>query len=153
MMTMKIRMAASALFAVACATVAADAAQPETTTVKVAIVRTTGTCPATIPIKVTTTGFDGGVTLDITAQTMGAAYASELLSATPQRIAFAAELRSPYESCEGSGRTKDHLYGFTLHSGKLSFVVIPGVGPNATPPGLLDVSVGGTPHVKMAFTD
>jgi len=150
---MTIRTVASALLAFACVSVAADAEQTQTTTVKVAIARTAGTCPATIPIKITTTGYEGGVTLDITAQTMGAAYVSELLSATPQRIAFAADLRPPYESCEGSGRSKEALSSFTMHRGKLSFVVTPGVGPNATPPGLLDVSVDGTPHVKMAFTD
>ena len=119
----------------------------------VSIARITGTCPATIPVVVGVTRYEGGAVFDVTAQTLSAAYASKLLSATPQRIAFDADLRPAYASCEGSGRSKDGLYRFALHRGKLTYVVVPGKGPAGTVPGLLDVGVNGTPHVKMAFAD
>jgi len=97
--------------------------------------------------------YDGGATFDVTAQTMRAAYASKLLSATPQRIVFDADLRPAYASCEGFGRSKDGWYRFALHRGKLSYIVVPVKGTAANASGLLDVSVNGTPHVKMAFAD
>jgi len=112
-----------------------------------------GHVPATIPVEVGVTRYEGGAVFDVTAQTLSAAYASKLLSATPHRIAFDADLRPACASCEGSGRSKDGLYRFALRRGKLSYVVVPGKGPAGTVPGLLDVGVNGTPHVKIAFAD
>jgi len=132
-------------------TVAAAPASIEGLTVP--ITRTAGTCPTMIPVKIALTRYDGGATFDVTAQTMRAAYASKLLSATPQRIVFDADLRPAYASCEGFGRSKDGWYRFALHRGKLSYIVVPVKGTAANASGLLDVSVNGTPHVKMAFAD
>jgi hypothetical protein len=157
-MTRRIVLLASFALAVAPATsgsaLAATAPQPPPETVAVAIARTAGACPASIAVRIVTHGYEGGVTLDVTAQTTAVTFASDLVSATPQRIVFDALLRPAYESCKGAGRSKDGMFSFDLRGGKLAFVITPGKGANATPPALLDVSTEGrNPRVKMAFTD
>jgi len=127
------------------------ASSPELNTVGVAIVRAVGTCPATIRIRVASTYFEGGYTLDITAMTSDVAYVSELRSATPQQIVFNAKLRPAYESCKGSGRSKDNAHRFTLQNGTLTYVITPRKDPNNSPR-LNDVSVS-PPHVNMSFAD
>jgi hypothetical protein len=128
------------------------AALSQTTTQTVAIVRSSGTCPKSIAITVKTKQYAGGVMLDYTAQTMVPAYTAELVSATPQRIVFDAQLHEAFASCEAAGRSG--AFSFTLHKGKLTYVLTNAKGPDAVYPGLLDVSVDdGLPHVKMAIPD
>ena len=146
--------AVCALAATAAGALAATAPQPAPETVAVAIARTAGACPASIAVRTVTRGYEGGLTLDVTAQTAAVTFASDLVSATPRRIVFDALLRPAYESCTGSGRSKDGIFAFALRGGKLTYVITPGKGANATPPALLDVSTEGqNPRVKMAFTD
>jgi hypothetical protein len=123
-------------------------------TLQVHIVRSAGTCPAAIAVRTVSQGYEGGVKLDISAKTLTAAYVSELVSATPKRLEFSAELRPAYASCQGAGHSSDGKHTFTLKAGKLTYVLTPGLGPNATPPALSDVEVvGGFPRVLMAFSD
>jgi len=93
----------------------------EASTTNVRIVRTAGTCPASIAIKWTSVQYEGGSTLDVTALTMAVATVSELVSATRKRIEFRADLRPRYASCVGTGRDGGDL--FTLRGGKLTFVI------------------------------
>ena len=116
--------------------------------------RVAGTCPAAIAVRTVSQGYEGGVNLDISAKTLTVAYVSELVSATPKRLEFSAELRPAYASCRGAGHSADGQHAFTLKVGKLTYVLTPGLGPNATPPGITDVEVvGGFPRVLMAFSD
>ena len=145
------RITLSMLFAVALAT-APSAAMSQTNNQAVSITRTAGTCPKSIAVTVVTKQYEGGFTMDYTARTMVPAYSAELLSATPQRIVFDAELRPAYASCEGTGTSSDT--SFTLHKGKLMFVLTPGKGPNKTYPGLNELDVhNGLPHANMSITD
>ena len=57
------------------------------------IVRSAGTCPAAIAVRTASQGYEGGVKLDISVKTLAVAYVSELVSATPKRLEFSAELR------------------------------------------------------------
>jgi len=145
------RITMSMLFAVALAA-APSAALPQTDNRAVSITRTAGTCPKSVAVTVVTKQYPGGFTLDYTARTMVAAYSAELLSATPQRIVFDAELVPAYAACEGTGKALD--MSFTLHKGKLTFVLTPGKGPNKTYPGLNELDVhAGVPHANMSVTD
>jgi hypothetical protein len=123
-------------------------------TVQVHVVRSGGTCPAAIAVRIVSQGYEGGVKLDISAKTLAVAYVSELVSATPKRLEFSAELRPAYAACLGAGHSADGKHAFTLKAGKLTYVLTPGLGPNATPPAISDVEVvGGFPRVLMAFSD
>jgi hypothetical protein len=123
-------------------------------TLQVHIVRSAGTCPAAIAVRTASQGYEGGVKLDISVKTLAVAYVSELVSATPKRLEFNAELRPAYASCRGAGHSVDGNHTFTLKAGKLTYVLSPGLGPNATPPAITDVEVvGGFPRVMMAFSD
>jgi hypothetical protein len=120
----------------------------------VPVVRTAGTCPARVDVRVLTHQYEGGVTLDITAKTFAVAFVSEFVSATPHKIRFAASLRPAYASCKGSGHTADGRYAFAFNGGTLAYTITPGNGPNATPPGISLISTqGGNPRVIMSFTD
>jgi hypothetical protein len=145
------RTVVTALFAGALAAVPL-AAVPQTEHHVVTITRSAGTCPKSIAVTVVIKRYDAGALFDYTAQTMVPAYSAQLLSATPQRIVFDAELRPAYASCEGAGKSGET--SFTLHKGTLTYVLAPGKGPNNTYPGLIDVGVAkGLPHVNMAVTD
>jgi hypothetical protein len=123
-------------------------------TLQVHIVRSAGTCPAAIAVRTASQGYEGGVKLDISVKTLAVAYVSELVSATPKRLEFSAQLRPAYASCRGAGHSVDGKHAFTLKAGRLTYVLTPGLGPNATPPAITDVEVvGGFPRVTMAFSD
>jgi hypothetical protein len=123
-------------------------------TLHVHVVRSAGTCPTAIDVRIVSQGYEGGVKLDISAKTLSAAYVSELVSATPKRLEFNAQLRPAYGACQGAGHSPDGKHTFTLKAGTLTYVLTPGLGPNATPPAITDVEVvGGFPRVLMAFSD
>jgi hypothetical protein len=129
-------------------------ALPGAETIAVHIARTAGTCPASVAVRVLTTPYEGGATFDVRAQTSAVAFVSELASATPQRIAFEADLKPAYASCEGAGTSADRMYAFVLRAKKLRYLIVPGKGPNATYPVLLLITTEGVdPRVKMGFSD
>jgi hypothetical protein len=127
----------------------AGPAQASTTTVR--IVRTAGTCPASIAVRWTSKQFEGGSEMDVTALTMTVATVSELVSATRKRIEFQADLRLAYATCAGIGRDGGDV--FTLRGGKLSFVINNEISSGQYP-GILELDVnGGNPHVRLGIAD
>ena len=85
--------------------------------------------------------------MDVTALTMPVATLSWLVSATPKRIEFQANLRPPYATCAGIGRDGGDV--FTLRGGKLSFA-INNEFSSGTWPGIMELDVkGGNPHVRL----
>ncbi len=130
-------------------TALARPADASTTTVR--IVRSAGTCPASITVRWTSKQFEGGSELDVTALTMPVATLSELVSATPKRIEFQANLRPPYASCAGIGRDGGDV--FVLRGGRLSFV-INNAFSSGTWPGIMEIDVkSGNPHVILGIAD
>jgi hypothetical protein len=121
-------------------------------TTAVAIVRAAGTCPASIALTTTSVAHEGGATVDVTAKTSAVAYVSELVSATPKRIEFRADLKPAYASCSGAGH--DAMgNAFMLRGGKLSFMIAGSVSSGQYPVILeLDVN-GGDPHVRLGIAD
>jgi hypothetical protein len=127
----------------------AGPAQASTTTVR--IVRSAGTCPASIAVRWTSKQFEGGSEMDVTALTMTVATVSELVSATRKRIEFQADLRPAYATCAGIGRDGGDV--FTLRGGKLSFVITNEISSGQYP-GILELDVnGGNPHVRLGIAD
>ena len=125
------------------------AAQASTTNVR--IVRSAGTCPASIAIRWTAKQFEGGSEQDITALTNTVATVAELVSATRKRIEFQADLKPAYASCAGTGR--DGGDTFTLRGGKLTFVITNEISSGVYP-GILELDVnGGIPHVRLGIAD
>ena len=123
----------------------------EAATASVRIVRSAGTCPASITVRWTTKQFEGGSEMDITAVTMAVATVSELVSATRKRIEFQADLRPAYASCVGAGRDGSDV--FMLRGGKLRFVINNEIS-SGTYPGILELDVnGGNPHVRLGIAD
>jgi hypothetical protein len=146
----------AALLALVCAALplAAIAQTTTTATTTVRIVRSAGNCPATIPVVVATTQYEGGSTIDVTARTMTAAFTAALISATRKQIVFDAELRPAYVSCEGKGRTTEGLHEFVLHHGRLGYTITLAHGAEAEYDALLDVGVvRGFPHATVSFGD
>jgi hypothetical protein len=132
----------------------AAAGQQQTQMTAVGIVRTAGTCPKSIVVRVATQGYEGGVNIEIVPQTFAVAFVSELVSATPQRVVFRASLRPAYASCRGTGRSSDGEHTFSLKDGNVEYVLSPVKGPNATWPVLLNLSSEGqNPRLKIAFSD
>lgn len=126
------------------------AAQASMTSVP--IVRAAGTCPASIPVTTTSVPHEGGATVDVSAKTSAVAYVSELVSATPKRIEFRADLKPAYASCTGTGHDASGN-AFALRGGKLSFVIAGSVSSGQYPVILeLDVN-GGNPHVRLGIAD
>ena len=124
-------------------------AEAATTTVR--IVRSAGSCPASITVRWTSKQFEGGSEMDVTALTMTVATVSELVSATRKRIEFQADLRPAYATCSGVGR--DGGDAFTLRGGKLSFVINNEISSGQYP-GILELDVnGGNPHVRLGIAD
>ena len=123
----------------------------EAATTNVRIVRSAGTCPASIAIRWTSVQYEGGSTMDVTALTMTVATVSELVSATRKRIEFRADLRPQYASCVGAGRDGGDV--FTLRGGKLTFVINNEISSGQYP-GVeeLDVKTG-NPHVILGIAD
>jgi hypothetical protein len=145
------RFTVSALLALACAALP-SAGSAETTAVRV--VRTAGSCPATIPVSVVTKQYEGGSTTDVTARTMTAAFTAVLISATRKQIVFDAELRPAFASCEGKGTTTDGMHAFVLHRGRLGYTITLARGPEADYDAIVDVGVtGGLPHATVQFAD
>jgi len=131
--------------------IASLAAPADATTTGVRVVRSAGTCPASITIRWTSKQFEGGSEMDVTALTMAVATVSELVSATRKRIEFQADLRPAYASCVGIGR--DGADVFTLRGGKLRFVINNEI-TSGTYPGILELDVnGGNPHVRLGIAD
>jgi hypothetical protein len=137
---------------VAGAFIAASLAGPAgATTTNVRVVRSAGTCPASIAVRWTSKQFEGGSEMDVTALTMTVATVSELVSATRKRIEFQADLRPAYASCTGIGRDGGDV--FTLRGGKLSFVINNEISSGQYP-GILELDVnGGNPHVRLGIAD
>jgi hypothetical protein len=130
-------------------TLLAGPAEAATTTVR--IVRSAGTCPASITVRWTSRQFEGGSEMDVTALTMPVATVSELVSATRKRIEFQAGLRPAYATCAGIGRDGGDV--FTLRGGKLSFVINNEISSGQYP-GILELDVnGGNPHVRLGIAD
>ncbi len=124
-------------------------AQASTTNVR--IVRSAGTCPASIAIRWTSVQYEGGSTMDVTALTMAVATGSELVSATRKRIEFRADLRPQYASCVGTGRDGGDV--FILRGGKLTFVINNEISSGQYP-GVEELDVkGGNPHVTLGIAD
>lgn len=127
------------------------AAPAAAATTNVRIVRSAGTCPASIAIRWTATQYEGGSTMSVTALTMPVATLAALVSATRKRIEFEADLRPAYASCVGTGREGDDV--FTLRGGKLRFVMTNGISSGQYP-GILELDVnGGNPHVSLGIAD
>ena len=127
------------------------AAPAEASTTNVRIVRSAGTCPASIAIRWTSTQYEGGSTMDLTALTMTVATTSELVSATRKRIEFRADLRPQFASCAGTGRDGGDV--FTLRGGKLTFVINNEISSGQYP-GVEELDVkGGNPHVILGIAD
>jgi hypothetical protein len=127
------------------------AAPAQASTTNVRIVRSAGTCPASIAVRWTSKQFEGGSEMDVTALTMTVATVSELVSATRKRIEFQADLRPAYASCAGIGRDGGDV--FTLRGGKLSFVINNEISSGQYP-GILELDVnGGNPHVRLGIAD
>jgi hypothetical protein len=144
------RFTVSALLALACAALP-SAGSAEITAVRV--VRSAGSCPATIPVSVTTKQYEGGSTTDVTARTMTAAFTAVLISATRKQIVFDAELRPAYASCEGKG-TADGMHTFALHHGRLAYTITLARGPEDAYNAIVDVGVvNGLPHATVQFAD
>lgn len=130
---------------------ASVAGPAEAMTTSVRVVRSAGTCPASITVRWTSKQFEGGSEMDVTALTMAVATVSELVSATRKRIEFQADLRPAYASCVGAGR--DGGDEFTLRGGKLHFVINNEIS-SGTYPGILELDVnGGNPHVRLGIAD
>jgi hypothetical protein len=137
--------------AAGCLMLAGPAAAARSMTQNVHIVRTAGTCPASIAVRTTAVPFEGGATYDVTATTFAVAFVSELVIATPKRIEFRAGLRPAYASCAGTGRYEGNV--FTLHGGKLGFVINNSIS-SGTYPHIIELDVkGGNPHVSMGIAD
>ncbi|MDQ6926469.1 MAG: hypothetical protein M3154_09560, partial [Candidatus Eremiobacteraeota bacterium] len=67
--------------------ITASAAGPaQAGTTKVRIVRSAGTCPASIAIRWTSVQYEGGATMDVTVVTIPVANLAALVSATRKRI-------------------------------------------------------------------
>ena len=127
------------------------AAPAQASTTNVRIVRSAGTCPASIAVRWTSKQFEGGSEMDVTALTMTVATVSELVSATRKRIEFQADLRPAYATCAGTGRDGGDV--FTLRGGKLSFVINNEISSGQYP-GILELDVnGGNPHVRLGIAD
>lgn len=152
---MTLRSPALVLVALAFAPLPCAAAGLESShTIAVAIARTAGTCPKSIAVRVVEQGYEGGVNIEIRPQTFAVAFRSELVSATPQRVVFRADLRPRYASCRGRGRSSDGGHWFVLGDGKVDYALTPAKGPNATWPVLLDLSSeGDNPKLRIAFSD
>jgi len=130
---------------------AALARPADATTTTVRIVRSAGTCPASIGVRWTARQFEGGSELDVTALTMAVATVSELVSATPKRIEFQASLRPPYATCAGIGRDGGDV--FALRGGRLSFVINNELS-SGTWPVITEIDVkSGNPHFILGIAD
>ncbi len=130
---------------------ALSAGTADASTTNVRIVRSAGTCPASITIRWTAVQYEGGSTVDVTAVTRPVASLAALVSATRKRIEFEADLRPAYVSCVGTGR--DGADVFTLRGGKLSFVITNEISSGVYP-GILQLDVnGGNPHVSLGIAD
>jgi len=141
-----------ALAVVATSFIAAFPAGPaDASTTNVRIVRSAGTCPASIAIRWTSVQYEGGSTMDVTALTMTVATASELVSATRKRIEFRADLRPQFASCVGTGNDGNDV--FALRGGKLTFVINYEISSGQYP-GVEELDVkGGNPHVVLGIAD
>ncbi|MEA2718796.1 MAG: hypothetical protein QOJ39_660 [Candidatus Eremiobacteraeota bacterium] len=116
-----------------------------------AFVRTAGTCPKAVTVKTYAKGYEGGATIDITVQTKTFAAAPRVVVKTQSRIEFAANLTSPYASCEATARFSDaaNRYQLALRAGAMRLIFLPSAELT-----LLGTSVvSGNPTIKMGVAD